>query len=93
MKAQTEVDGPNAELFETTPARPKADTEPRGMEKGNHGDRPRTGIRSANVRKNKQAMQVTLMGRVDHHLYSHQKKSIYNICKAVRIEYKNDNPI
>ena len=50
-KAQTEVDGPSAERFETTPARPKAVTEPRRMEKGNHGDRPRTGIRSTKVRK------------------------------------------
>ena len=37
-KAQTEVDGPSAERFETTPSRPKAGTEPRRMEKGNHGD-------------------------------------------------------
>ena len=37
-------------LTETTPARPKADTEPRRMEKGNHGDRPRTRIRSVKVR-------------------------------------------
>ena len=50
-KAQTEVDGPSAERFETTPAQPKAGTEPRRMEKGNHGDQPRTGIRSAKVRK------------------------------------------
>ena len=50
-KAQTEVDGPSAERFKTTPARHKADTEPRSMEKGSHGDRPRTGIRSAKVRK------------------------------------------
>ena len=50
-KAQTEVDGPSAERIETTPARSKADTEPRRMAKGNHGDRPRTGIRSAKVRK------------------------------------------
>ena len=50
-KAQTEVDGQSAEPSETTPARPKAGTEPRRMKKGNHGDRPRTGIRSAKVRK------------------------------------------
>ena len=50
-KAQTEVDGPSAERFETTPARSKARTEPRSMEKGNHGDRPWTGIRSAKVSK------------------------------------------
>ena len=50
-KAQTEVDGPSAERSQKTPARPKAGTEPRRMEKGNHGDRPRTGIRSANVTK------------------------------------------
>ena len=43
-KAQTEVDGQSAELSETTPARPRARTEPRRMEEGNHGDRPRTGI-------------------------------------------------
>ena len=49
-KAQTEVDGPSAERFETTPARPKARTEPRRMEKGDHGDRLRIGIRSAKVR-------------------------------------------
>ena len=48
-KAQTEVDGQSAERFETTPARSKARTEPRSMEKGSHGDRPRTGIRSAKV--------------------------------------------
>ena len=35
-KAQTEVDGPSAERFDTTPARPKARTEPRRMEKGNN---------------------------------------------------------
>ena len=45
MKTQTEVDGQSAELSETTPARPRARTEPRSMEKDNHGDRPRTGIR------------------------------------------------
>ena len=50
-KAQTEVDGPSAERSQTTSARPKAGTEPRRMEKGNHGDRHRTGIRSAKVRK------------------------------------------
>ena len=53
-KAQTEVVGPSAERSQTTPARPKADTEPRRMAKGNHGDRPRTGIRSAKVRKGTQ---------------------------------------
>ena len=42
-KAQTEVDGPNAERSETTPARHKAGTESRRMEKGNHGDHPRQG--------------------------------------------------
>ena len=50
-KAQTEVDGQSAERFETTPARPKAGTEPRRMAKGSHGDRPWTGIRSAKVIK------------------------------------------
>ena len=52
-KAQTEVDGQSVvtvERFETTPARSKARTEPRSMEKGSHGDRPRTGIRSAKPR-------------------------------------------
>ena len=43
-KTQTEVDGQSAELSETTPARPRARTEPRRMEEGNHGDRHRTGI-------------------------------------------------
>ena len=41
-KAQTAVDGPSVERFETTPARSKARTEPRSMEKGSHGERPRT---------------------------------------------------
>ena len=50
-KAQTEVDGPNAERFKTTPARSKARTEPRSMEKGSHVDRSRTWIRSAKVSK------------------------------------------
>ena len=50
-KAQTEVDGQSAERFETTPAQSKARVEPRSMEKGRHGDRPRTGIRSAKVSK------------------------------------------
>ena len=50
-KAQTEVDGPSAERSETTQARPKARPEPRRMAKSNHGDRPRTGIRSAKVMK------------------------------------------
>ncbi len=50
-KAQTEVDGLNAERFETTPARPKARTEPIHMEESSHDDRPRTGIRSAKVFK------------------------------------------
>ena len=49
--AQTEVDGQSAERFETTPARSKARTEPRSMEKGNHGDRPRSLIGSAKVSK------------------------------------------
>ena len=48
-KAQTEVDGQSVELSETTPARPRARTEPRSMKNGNHGDRPPTGMRSANV--------------------------------------------
>ena len=47
--AQTEVDGQSAERFETTPAQSKAHTEPRSMEKCSHGNRPRTGIRSAKV--------------------------------------------
>ena len=38
-------------IYQTTQARPKARPEPRRMAKGNHGDRPRTGIRSAKVRK------------------------------------------
>ena len=50
-KAQTEVDGQSAERSETIPARPRARTEPRRMEEGNHGDRLRTGIRSAKVSK------------------------------------------
>ena len=53
-KAQTEVDGPSAERSETTQARPNARPEPRRMAKVNHGDRPRTGIRSAKVRKDTQ---------------------------------------
>ena len=47
-KAQTDVDGQSAERFET-PARSKSRTKPRSTEKGSHGDRPRTWIRSANV--------------------------------------------
>ena len=39
------------ERFETAQARPKARTEPRSMEKGNHDDRRREGIRSAKVGK------------------------------------------
>ena len=54
MKAQTEVDGQSAKRSETTPALSRARTEPRGMAKGNHGDRPRTGIRSAKVSKGEQ---------------------------------------
>ena len=50
-KAQTEVDGHSAERSETTPARSITCTEPRSMVNGNHGDRPRTGIRSAKVSK------------------------------------------
>ena len=37
-KAQTEVDGQSAERYERTPARYKARTELRSLEKGNHGD-------------------------------------------------------
>ena len=48
-KAQTEVDGQSAERFETTPAQSKARTEPRSMEERSHGDRPRTGVRSAKM--------------------------------------------
>ena len=48
-KAQTEVDGQSAERSETIPARPRARTEPRRMEEGNHGDRPRIGIISETV--------------------------------------------
>ena len=48
-KAHTEVDGQSAERFETTPARSKARTEPRSMDESSHGDRPRTGVRSAKV--------------------------------------------
>ena len=59
-RAQTEVDGPSAERFETTPARPKTRPEPRMTEKGNHGDRPRPGIRSANVHKGTQKGRVCL---------------------------------
>ena len=50
-KAQTEVDGQSAERFETTPALSMALTEPRSMKKDSHGDRLRTGIRSAKVGK------------------------------------------
>ena len=53
-KAQTEVDGPSVERSETKPARPKARPEPRRMAKGNHDDRPRTGITSAKVPKGTQ---------------------------------------
>ena len=53
-REETEVDGPSAERSETTQARPKARPEPRRMAKVNHGDRPRTGIRSAKVRKGTQ---------------------------------------
>ena len=53
-KVHTEVDGQSAERFETTSARSKASTEPRSMEEGNDGDRPRTGIRSAKVSKGEQ---------------------------------------
>ena len=45
-KAQTEVDGPSAERFQTTPARTKARTEPRSMEKGSRGDRQRRALSS-----------------------------------------------
>ena len=48
-KAQTEVDGQSAERYERTPARPKALTEQRSMEKCSHGDRPLKWIRSAKV--------------------------------------------
>ena len=48
-KAQTEVDGQSVERFETTPARSKARIEPRSMEEGSHGDRPRTAMRLATV--------------------------------------------
>ena len=48
-KARSEMDGQNAERSETTPARPRLRTEPRRMEEDNHGDRPRTGIRSTTV--------------------------------------------
>ena len=58
-KAQTEVDGQSAERFETTPARSKARTEPRSMEESSHGDRPRTGIRSAKVSKGKGGQKVS----------------------------------
>ena len=51
-KAQTEVDGQSAQRSETTPARPRPRTEPRRMEESNHGDRPRTGIRSTTVSNN-----------------------------------------
>ena len=48
-KAQTEVDGQSVERHERKPARSKARTEPRSMEKGSHGDRHWTEIRSANM--------------------------------------------
>ena len=48
-KAQTEVDGQSAERYERTSAPYKACTEPRSLEKDSHGDRLRTGIRSAKV--------------------------------------------
>ena len=60
-KAQTEVDGQSAERFETTPARSKARTEPRSMEKCSHGDRPWTGIGSAKVRKITRGHNFTLV--------------------------------
>ena len=41
--------GPSAERSETAQARPRPRTQPRSVEEGNHGDRPRTGIRSAKV--------------------------------------------
>ena len=47
--AQTEVDGQSAEGYERTPARPKARTEQRRLDKCSHGDRPRKGIRSSKV--------------------------------------------
>ena len=50
-KAQSEVDGQSAMHYERTPTRTKSRTEPRSMEKGCRGDRPRTGIRSAEVSK------------------------------------------
>ena len=43
IRAQIEVDAQSAKRFETTPARSKASTEPRSMEKGSHGDRPGQG--------------------------------------------------
>ena len=48
---QTEVDGQSAARFEIAPTRSKARTEPRSMEKGNHGDRPRSEIGPAKVNK------------------------------------------
>ena len=50
-KAQNEEDGQSAMRYERTPTRTKARTEPRSMEKGCRGNRPRTGIRPAEVSK------------------------------------------
>ena len=49
-KVQTVMDGHSAERYERTPARSKARTEQRSMEKGSHDHRLGKGIRSANVR-------------------------------------------
>ena len=49
-KAQTEMDGQSAKRYERTPARYKARTEQRSMEKGSHDHRLGKGIRSAKVR-------------------------------------------
>ena len=40
---------------------PKLNTEPRRMEKCNHGDRPRSGIRSAKVRKGTQLRRSEIL--------------------------------
>ena len=49
----------SAEQFETTPARSKAGTETRSMDKDSNVDRPRTGIRSARVSKGEQSQWHT----------------------------------
>ena len=51
--------GPSAERSETAHARPRPRTQPRSVEEGNHGDRPRIGIRSAKVSKGEEVSVTT----------------------------------